>query len=55
MLNSFIVQVEGSEVEFTLYTEGQNEQLIEIIQLDEKMLLLSADENMDVLHYRLMH
>ena len=54
VLNSFIVRVKGSEVEFKLNTEGQNEQLIEIIQLDEKMLLLNADENMDVLHYRWM-
>ena len=55
VLNSFIVRVEGSEVEFRLNTEGQNEQLIEIIQLDEKMLLLHTDEDMDVQNYRWMH
>jgi len=55
VLNSFVVRVKGSEVEFKLNTEGRNEQLIEIIELDEKMLLLNADENMDVLHYRWMH
>ena len=55
VLSSFIVRVDGSEVEFKLNTEGKNEQLIEIIQLDQKMLLLSADEFMDVQYYRWMH
>ncbi|MBQ61889.1 MAG: hypothetical protein CMQ19_07415 [Gammaproteobacteria bacterium] len=52
VLDSSVVQVEGDEIEFKLDTEGQNEQLIELIQLDEKMVLLSADEEMELLHYR---
>ena len=52
VLNSFLVRVERDEVEYRLSTEGQNEQLIEIIELDEKMVLLSADERKDELHYR---
>ena len=52
VLNSFLVRVERDEVEYRLSTEGQNEQLIEIIKLDEKMVLLSADERKDALHYR---
>ena len=55
VLNSFVVRVKGGEVEFKLDTEGQNEQLIELIQLDEKMVLLNADENMEMLHYRWVH
>ena len=55
VLNSYVVRVKGGEVEFKLDTEGQNEQLIELIQLDEKMVLLNADENMEMLHYRWVH
>jgi len=51
VLDSFVVRVESSEVEFRLNTEGQNEQLVETIQLDEKMVLLNANERKDVLHY----
>jgi hypothetical protein len=54
VLDSSVVQVHESVVEFRLSTEGQNEQLVKIIELDEKMLLLNADESKDVLHYRWM-
>ncbi|MFP6807112.1 MAG: DUF2066 domain-containing protein [Pseudomonadales bacterium] len=52
VLNSSIVRVHRSEVEFRLDTEGQNEQLIEIIELDQKMVLLSSDDSRKLLHYR---
>ncbi len=52
VLNSFVIRVQDDEVEFALNTEGQNEQLIEIINLDKKMLLLSADERNNILRYR---
>lgn len=52
VLNSFVVRVQDDEVEFALNTEGQNEQLIKIINLDKKMRLLSADERNNVLRYR---
>jgi hypothetical protein len=46
------MRVEPGEVEFRLSTEGQSEQLVEIIGLDEKMVLLNVDERQDALHYR---
>jgi hypothetical protein len=52
VLDSFLVRVERDEVEYQLSTEGQNAQLVEIIGLDEKMVLLNADERLDALHYR---
>jgi hypothetical protein len=52
VLNSSIVRVHRTEVEFRLDTEGQNEQLIEIIELDQKMVLLSSDDSRKLLHYR---
>jgi uncharacterized protein len=54
VLASSVVQVHEAVVEFRLSTEGQNEQLVKLIELDEKMLLLNADESKDVLHYRWM-
>jgi hypothetical protein len=52
VLDSSVTRVERGEVEFRLSTEGKSEQLIEIIGLDEKMVLLNADERQDALHYR---
>ena len=54
VLGSFVVSVHEDVVEFRLSTEGQNEQLVEVIKLDEKMLLLNADNNRERLHYRWM-
>jgi hypothetical protein len=52
VLDSSVMRVEPGEVEFRLSTEGQSEQLVEIIGLDEKMVLLNVDERQDALHYR---
>ena len=52
VLDSSVMRVEPGEVEFRLSTEGQSEQLVEIIGLDEKMVLLNTDERQDALHYR---
>ncbi len=54
VLASFVVKVHEDVVEFRLSTEGQNEQLVKVIELDEKMLLLDTDESREVLHYRWM-
>lgn len=54
VLDSFVVRVQSGEITFELSTEGQNEQLVEIIELDEKMVLINSDERKDVLHYRWM-
>ncbi len=52
VLNSSVTRLEKEEVEFSLSTEGQNEQLVEIIQLDEKMILLNSDQDQKQLQYR---
>ena len=55
MLKSVVVGVRGSELRLRLVTEGQSQQLIEIIQLDEKMLLEndgSLIRGDGALHYR---
>ncbi len=52
VLNSFVVRVQGSELEFKLSTEGQNEQLLEIIALDQKMQLLEVGAGQDLMHFR---
>lgn len=41
VLDSSVLEVDGEEVLFRLITEGQIQQLIEIIRLDEKMLLVN--------------
>jgi len=52
VLDSFVSEVRDSEVLFRLNTEGQVEQLIEVINLDEKMLLINASDDTSSLHYR---
>ena len=55
VLKSVVVGVRGSELRLRLVTEGQSQQLIEIIQLDEKMLLEndgSLIRGDGALHYR---
>ncbi len=49
VLDSFVVQVARDEVQFRLSIEGQRTQLIEIIELDEKLSLVSTTPN--ALHY----
>ena len=41
VVDSFVVEVVGDEILFRLQTEGQSEQLMEIIGLDQKLLLIS--------------
>lgn len=52
VLNSSIVSLQGDVAEFKLQTEGQYEQLVEIIELDERLQLLSQDESNGRLLYR---
>ena len=55
VLNSTVVEVSGRELRLRLVTEGQSQQLIEIIQLDDKMLLVNDGSRMrgdGALHYR---
>ncbi|MFT7383279.1 MAG: hypothetical protein ACI90G_000855, partial [Urechidicola sp.] len=51
-----VIEVSGDEILFRLTTQGQSQQLIEIIQLDEKMQLInrrSANDGSDShLYYR---
>ena len=49
VVDSSVIRVEGDEVEFRLNTEGQADQLVRVIELDEKMVLINSD---DALHYR---
>tara|TARA_R110002072_G_scaffold31735_5_gene97540 strand:- start:21998 stop:23005 length:1008 start_codon:yes stop_codon:yes gene_type:complete len=52
VLDTYVVSVEGSDVVFELSTEGQQQQLVEIIELDHKLTLLNAGD--DRLLYRWM-
>lgn len=52
VVNSFVVRVQGDEVEFRLNIEGQREQLIETIALDTKLILISQNGDGNALHYR---
>ncbi len=54
VLDSQVVEVDGSEVLYRLNTEGQHRQLVEIIELDEKMVLMNpgAVDQSRPLHYR---
>jgi len=55
VVDSSVIEVEGNEVLFRLSTEGQSEQLLEIIGLDENMVLINAGTGMtkdSPLHYR---
>lgn len=44
VLDTFVAKVEGTDVVFELSTEGQQQQLIEIIELDRKMTFLNASD-----------
>jgi hypothetical protein len=50
VLDATVVRVEGSDLELTLSTEGQREQLIQLIELDRQMILLN--DSPDRLLYR---
>ena len=50
VLDTYVASVEGSDLVLELSTEGQQSQLIEIIELDRKMALLNASD--DRLLYR---
>ena len=55
VLDSSILEIVGSEILFRLSTEGQSQQLMEIIQLDEKMILLNQGQDQngrELLHYQ---
>ena len=43
VLNSKIIEIEGDAVRFELETEGQLKQLVEIIELDQRMAFLGGD------------
>ena len=52
VLDIFVAEVSSNEVLFRLGTEGRIEQLIEIIELDEKMMLINSTDQQSKLHYR---
>jgi hypothetical protein len=55
VVNSFVVRLQDGEVEFRLSIEGQRAQLIETIELDEKMVLITANGEGNTMHYRWLH
>ncbi len=55
VLDSSVLEVIGSDILFRLSTEGQSQQLMEIIQLDEKMVLVNQGQDSngrELLHYQ---
>jgi len=52
VLNSSIVALQNDIARFELKIEGQSEQLVKIIQLDERMILLNQAPAGDRLLYR---
>ncbi len=52
VLDSSVTEVGDSLIKFQLNTEGKTRQLIEIIELDEKMMLLSTSDRLKILSYR---
>lgn len=57
VVDTMVVEVNADEILFRLSTEGQSEQLMEIIELDEKMFLINAGDRgtaSSPLHYRWM-
>lgn len=52
VVNSFVVRIQDDEVELRLSIEGQRAQLIEIIELDEKMVLITAEGDGGIMNYR---
>ncbi|MEX1237746.1 MAG: DUF2066 domain-containing protein [Pseudomonadales bacterium] len=57
VVESFVLEVQGDEVLFKLNTEGEATQLMETINLDDKMLLMNAGDGSsrsNPLHFRWM-
>lgn len=55
VLNSSVLEVKGTEILFRLSTEGRSQQLMEIIQLDQKMVLINQgrdESDRELLHYQ---
>lgn len=54
IVDVYVVEVSGSEILYMLSTEGRIQQLIELIQLDQKLFLLAAGAEGDrqILHFR---
>ncbi len=52
VVDSSVTRIAEGEVEFRLNTEGQDAQLVRVIELDEKMVLLNPDTTTQALHYR---
>lgn len=52
VLDSTVTAIRDSAVRFRLNTEGQTQQLIEIIELDEKMMLINTANQQTILNYR---
>jgi len=50
-----VVSVEDDLVRYRLSTEGRLDQLVGVIELDERMTLLDLDEKMSRLWYRWLH
>ncbi|MCB1693082.1 MAG: DUF2066 domain-containing protein [Pseudomonadales bacterium] len=52
VVDSSVEEVDGNEILFRLSTEGQVEQLREIIELDDKLVLINAGGPGEPLHYQ---
>ena len=52
VLHSSVVTIQGDVARFHLRIEGQRKQLVELIELDQRMILLNQDERSERLHYR---
>lgn len=52
VLDSTVTAIRDNAVKFRLNTEGQTQQLIEIIELDEKMMLINTANQQTTLNYR---
>ena len=51
VVNSFLLSLESGQADFRLDIEGQRIQLIETIELDEKMMLIKPPGDKNELHY----
>ena len=54
VLDVFVEEVSGSEILYRLSTEGRVQQLVELIELDQKLFLLASGDGRDskILHFR---
>jgi len=54
ILDVYVEEVSGSEILYRLSTEGRVQQLVELIELDQKLFLLASDTATDskLLHFR---